>query len=181
MNQGPFSADFCPHNYRGSSFSSLNMADTEITAETGRRPAQWDAETTKHLLELVLQFAHLGKTNGYSLTAKAWRAVSTAFNNNAAMVARMGSNITEQQLKNRFSALRSEYITLKFLLGLSQARWEDDTVVLSEEVWKTLLQDEKGRRKYLKWYRGKKCPFYACLQAVFHKLGDGTGWLGTSA
>lgn len=93
--------------------------------------AKWTASLTKVLADLMVDQVHKGNKHNNTFGKKAWEFICEEFHNNT------GLNWDKEQLKNRFSVLRKQYVITKSLLDEPDFKWDEQTgaIMATNEAW----------------------------------------------
>lgn len=131
---------------------------TESMQSPDRMRARWNEDITHILLDCILE----AKTNGVfidnSIKSSGWNSIKRTFHS------RTSIDMTNDQLTNRFSYLKTEYSTFKALKANSGFGWDADRRLPTapEDVWERYLAVHKKAAKF----RSETFPFFDVMESI---------------
>ncbi|XP_043696840.1 L10-interacting MYB domain-containing protein-like [Telopea speciosissima] len=125
--------------------------------------AKWTTSLTKRLVDLMVQQVLKGNRPNNSFGRKAWKNICDEFPKET------GLKWNKEQLKNRYSVLRRQYVTVKSLLNQGEFNWDEatGTITATDEVWDKYIKVNPDAEAI----RNNGCPIYKQLCTVFSELG----------
>lgn len=93
--------------------------------------AKWTSSLTKVLADLMVDQVTSGNKQNNSFGKKAWECICQEFQKST------GLNWDKEQLKNRYTALKKQFVMTKSLLDEPDFLWDEFTgaIVATNEAW----------------------------------------------
>ncbi|XP_050260054.1 uncharacterized protein LOC126705166 [Quercus robur] len=118
----------------------------------GRPKAEWTPSRDAYLVELFIEQHNLGRT-AYNEYKNVIRSVTHDFNK------KFGTNLEENQIKNRYNVMKKDYGIVKALLSNTVCRM----VVADDKVWDSYITVRSEARPF----RRKSFPLYKQMSIIF--------------
>ncbi|KAJ4964106.1 hypothetical protein NE237_024045 [Protea cynaroides] len=125
--------------------------------------AKWTTSLTKTLADLMVEQVLKGNRPNHSFGSKAWKNICDEFHRET------GLKWNKEQLKNRYGAMRRQYVTVKLLLNHGDFSWDEatGTITAPDEVWDEYIKGNTDAEAI----RNNGCQIYKQLCTVFSESG----------
>lgn len=127
----------------------------------------WVSSHDECLLELLIEQQNCGKTTSNLFKYEVYKTVTQKLNQN------FGTNVEENQMKLRYSAMKKDYGVIKTLLSQPGFQWDGQKkmVVADDKVWENYVAVRRDARPY----RWRSFPLYDKMSIIFKDSVGGVG------
>lgn len=119
----------------------------------------WVSSHDECLLELLIEQRNCGKTTSNLFKYEVYKTVTQKLNQ------KFGTNVEENQMKLRYSAMKKDYGVIKTLLSQPGFHWDGQKqmVVADDKVWENYVAVRRDARPY----RWRSFPLYDKMSIIF--------------
>lgn len=131
--------------------------------------AKWTSSLTKVLADLMVDQVTSGNKQNNSFGKKAWECICQEFQRST------GLNWDKEQLKNRYTVLKRQFVMTKSLLDEPDFMWDEFTgaIVATNEAWDNYIAEHPDAEIL----RSTGCSLYKHLCTIFLENGTNDNYI----